>query len=149
MTTDDAAALEFTAEELAQPITLGGCMILLAMAASVDRRVLANEVAASTWHRLLGATERGYGMRAGDALAALDAHYLASTEVVMPAHLVDLVDDWRGQWVQGGHHGPMPVGGPTPERYLVPGRALVDPETLARPALASVADDDGHRRWPQ
>jgi len=130
---DDEAmeALRFTEEELAEPITPGGCLVLLTMAASVDRWVTPSMVAAHMWHEILGDTPRGYGMRAGDALAALHEHYATTADQVKPAHLIEIVDGWREQHTQSGADGPMPVGGQLPARSLVSGADLARQAGLA------------------
>lgn len=107
------------------------CLELISAAAGVDGRE-PSRAAAMVWAQVLGGGDHGYGMRWGDAYAALLEHLGTSTEWVKPAHLTAIVDRWREQWRQGHPDGaPMPLGGRTPRAAMVAGPELAA-QALAR-----------------
>jgi len=120
-----SADFELSPEDAAAPITRAGCVLLLTLARAADRRVDAGDAAAFMWHMLLGADGQGAAVRAGDAMAAMVAHYQQpDARPVMPGDIIGAVEEWSVQWVQGNRAGLRPPGWPEAAEELISGPEL-------------------------
>lgn len=78
---------------------------LLGLAARVDNRKQ-SDAATEAWWEIL----EPYGY--DDAVVALRVHRRESTEWLLPAHLVAIMDDWDRIWLDSRFNGPRPAGWP-------------------------------------
>lgn len=90
---------------------------LLTIAAELDPRVTVSVAKVEAWHSILS------DLTAADAWEAVRAHYRSSTEVLMPAHVVDGVREilrerfWDGPQLVPEEHRLCVAAGVSPEEY--------------------------------
>lgn len=93
---------------------------LLMRAATVDARVdPTDEAVIEGWLWLAGTLDYA------DAMGALKVHYTQAPDtVVKPGHLIAIVQEWDGQWVQAGRSAAARPRGNPDEQELISGDEL-------------------------